>query len=240
VQDFEEMLAAARLASQQHDAEQEKLVAVAGHDLRSPLTALLLGARYVGRDPSLRDGTRQAAAELEEAAEEVQRKLVDLIDVTRAMHGSLRANLGLIDLAEVATPVAASMKQRAARRGVRIEVHAKPTMARADPRLLERALRDLIDHALHHAAPGSAPVLSIKPVSGGGEVGLRDGKALELEPDLIAHAFDVAPGETAASRRVSGLGLAFVRAAVTTMGGKVWARNESGPALGFWLPAGEP
>ena len=159
------MLAAARLASQQHDAEHERLVSIAGHDLRSPLTALLLGARYVGRDPSLGDATRQAAAELEEAADEVQRKLVDLIDVARAMHGNLRVNLGLIDLAEVATFAAGSMGQRAARRGLRIEVLAQPTLARADPRLLDRVVRDLIDHAIRHAAPGSAPVLSIKPVS---------------------------------------------------------------------------
>jgi two-component system, OmpR family, sensor histidine kinase MprB len=102
------------------------------------------------------------------------------------------------------------------------------------PRMLERAIANLLENAVKYSSPGS-PIsievsrLSVMVIDQGPGIAAKD----------LPHIFDrFYRSDQARSAQGSGLGLAIVRQIVERHGGEVHARNNpsGGAAVGFTLP----
>src|SRR5436305_2139217 len=113
-----------------------QLLSLVSHDLRSPLTALLLGSRLVTREKVLSEPARQIASEMEDAAEDLQRRILDWLDLSRSKHGVLLVAAAELDLADVARGVLRDTERKARMRGVAIDLVAAPVFVRGDARLV--------------------------------------------------------------------------------------------------------
>ena len=205
---------------------QRQLVADASHELRTPLTSLRTNLEV------LADADRLPVADRERLRADLVAQLEDLTDLVG----------DLVDLAREEEPAATDAEdvrldelvsgavERASRQApaVRFELDAEPTIVRAAPARLERAVANLLENAAKFG--GDAGPVEVRVSSG--EVTVRDHGPGIREEDL-EHVFDRFYRSPDARRLPgSGLGLAIVRQIAEAHGGRVSAeRAEGGGAL---------
>jgi signal transduction histidine kinase len=203
------------------------------HDLKNKLSLIATNAHFISGAP-VPDDVREAAADIELSANLVDKIIANFcavaFDPQRAQAGPL-----------VDVPVAAALAKLAGER-----VRTLPVMpslrVRADDALLQRALAVLVDNGVHHARVGSEVDVSARFRDG--RVYLKvadDGAAIpaELVPLVLEPA---ARFHDAAVRMRLGpiFGLAFSRAAVESMGGKLSVeQREKGAAFVIELAGSE-
>ena len=227
---FETMLDALRRSR----ATQQALVQDAGHELRTPLTALRTNVDVLRRHPDL--SLRQRAVVLDDVSAEL-RELSLLTNelVTLAMEDSDDEVPVELDLADLAAR-AASRAQR--RRGCVVHVDAETATVLGRPRLLMRALDNLLDNAAKFDSGGLPIEVTVRP----GTMIVRDhgsGVAPEDQHRVFDRFYRALP---ARSRPGSGLGLAIVRDAVGAHDGQVTVANhpDGGAVFTITLPTGGP
>jgi two-component system sensor histidine kinase MprB len=223
-------------------AQQQRLVEDASHELRTPLTTLRTNVELLQRAPDLPEAER--AAVLRDLDIE-SRELTDLANelVELATDRSMDEVPETVDLGELAEVVAARARRRTGRT-VRVAATGATTLV-GRPRMLERAITNLIDNALKYADANSP----VDVVVDGLSVEVRD-RGPGIDPADQPLVFDrFYRATTARTAPGSGLGLAIVRQIVERHGGEVWARNilegtpggagdgVVGAAVGFRLPA---
>jgi two-component system sensor histidine kinase MprB len=215
---FNEMLA----ALEQSVGAQRRLVADASHELRTPLTAIRTNLDLI-REGHLPEHEVQAAlAESATELDELTRLVSDLVELARGEERRLRLeDVPLDDL------VAAAVERAQARAPqVRFVSQLSPTLVNADPRLLERAVSNLLDNAVKWSPAGG----TIEVTVNGGEVVVRD-HGPGIAPADLPHVFDRFYRAAAArSKPGSGLGLAIVREAADAHGGEVVAESTGAGA----------
>ncbi len=198
------------------------LLANASHELRTPLSRLRLGVELFAqtRDLKFKDQIERDIVELDALVDEI------------LLSSRLDAHPGL-PVAEEVDLLALAAEECARTEGCSLD--GQPALARGDPRLLRRLIRNLLDNALRHGAP---------PVQ----------VALRRERDhFVLDVIDSGPGIPAAERervfapfhRLSeeqtgaGLGLSLVRQIARLHGGDatVAAHSSQGNCFRVSIPA---
>lgn len=225
---FATMVASLRQSREQ----QQRLVADAGHEFRTPLTALVTNIdTLLRRDAVLTPDQRQ---ELLEAAMEETTQLATLATelVDLASDAGPRAEPHSdVELTDLATAVAERYRSRT---GHAIEVTGTRRSVLGRPHQLERAISNLVDNATKWSPTDQ----TIEIVIDGRTVTVRDRGPGIPETDL-PHVFDrFHRAVESRSTPGSGLGLAIVEHIVASHGGSVFARNRpgGGAEVGFRLP----
>ncbi|MEV8019743.1 ATP-binding protein [Streptomyces sp. NPDC086554] len=169
----------ARLAERAAEVEPVKaadrmrtaLLRAVGHDLRTPLAAVLaavssLRSRDVDFSAEDRD---ELLASAEESLAKLARLVENLLDMSRLQAGALTLKTRATALEEVLPPALDSLPAHATDIEVR-SLEEIPAVL-ADPPLLERVIANLVGNAARHSPPG-APVL-VSASALGGRVELR-------------------------------------------------------------------
>ena len=206
---------------------QQRFVAHAAHELRSPLTALYGELQLALRRSRSAAEYRSAIEEALDSARRLKALAEDLLALARI--GSEReAPHTPVALGEVAKSAATWVAQEASRRHVDLAIEADGSMVLGHAIDLERLLRNLLDNAVRHCPEGGH--VRVEAKTEGDMVHLSvvdDGPGVPLEDR--ERVFD--PFFRAASERRrddgSGLGLAIVREIARVHGGDV--RVEEGP-----------
>ena len=224
---FDRMLVA--LASSKE--QQRRLVQDAGHELRTPLTSIRTNLDVMRRHPDLSPTDREAVVEDIHAEVEQLTELVDEI-VAVSVGDIVDEPREPLDLAELATDVAARYQRRSGRD---IVVVAEPTLVVAQRAAVQRALSCLLDNATKFD-PSGAPI----------EVSVRDpgyavaDRGIGIPDNELALVFErFHRADEARTMPGSGLGLSIVREVAERHGGTVFARNRDGggAVIGFRLGA---
>ena len=214
---------------------QRQLVADASHELRTPITSVrtnieILQQRAADIDPAEQ---QQLLGDVVEQIEELTLLMNDLIDLARGDEPRVSDEDVRLDV------LVAEVAERADRRGagVKIEVHAEPTLVRGVPKRLERAVSNLLDNALKYG-PGEPVEIHLRA----GELTVRD-HGPGIAADELPYIFDrFYRGAHARGRPGSGLGLAIVRQVAKQQGGSISAESApgGGTIMRMRLPGAEP
>ncbi|WP_103503516.1 MULTISPECIES: HAMP domain-containing sensor histidine kinase [Streptomyces] len=203
--------------------QQRAFVADASHQLRNPLSALLLRIDLLGLE--LPPGSEEFASVRAEGRR-LARVLDDLLDLAVAEHST--AHLRTTDVAELVAERAASWRPVADREGVALEVTGPPALtAWADPVALSSALDALIDNALKFTPADGAVTLSTRPDGDTVRIEVADtgGGLTDEELGRIGDRFWRSGRHQNVSG--SGLGLSIVKALLTSGGADIgYARNS--------------
>ncbi len=219
-------------------------VANASHELRTPL-ASLVGFIETLRGPARDDkaaGERFLAIMAEQAGR-MQRLVDDLLSLSRIEMNEHRPPTGAVDLGTLVRGVADTLEQRAAARGMRIELSLPDDLppVQGDADELVQVVQNLIDNAIKYGSPGTAIEIvasrAARPLPGArpGQrasvaLAVRDhgaGIAREHLPRLTERFYRVDP---ARSRELggTGLGLAIVKHIVSHHRGILEIQSEPG------------
>ncbi len=223
---FNAMLA----ALEESVGRQRRLVADASHELRTPLTSTRTNIDLLREGRLPEDEARRA---LDDAATELAALTTlvsDLVELARGEERKLRVeDVQLDDLVGGAVERAKSRAPAAT-----FVTSLSPTVVRADPMLLERAVLNLLDNAVKYSPAGAPIEVTVRE----GEVVVTDHGPGVAEED-VARIFDrFYRSAGARSKPGAGLGLAIVREAARAHGGDATVESSPrGSSFRLTLPA---
>lgn len=228
-------------AFQDRAAAQDRLrrfVADASHELRTPLTSIQGYAELyrLADDPDAVD-LDLILGRIEVESGRMRELVEDLLALARLEEGAplSRSSVDVAALAAEACASAAALDPEAV-----VELDApEPRTVVGDPRLLRRAIGNLVTNAVRHTPPGTRVEVTVRDLGTDTEVEVHD-HGPGIDPELLPRVFDrFVQGEPSRSASGSGLGLSIVQAVAAEHGGQVTAANATtgGAMLTLRLPS---
>ncbi|MGK3992145.1 AAA family ATPase [Sorangium sp. So ce1024] len=223
--------------AQEAIARRDEFLLVASHELKTPLTSLLMQAQLLERQLRRRERAELSPERLEGTIQILNRQLArlgrlvdELLDVTRMSAGRLTLTRALVDLAALAREVVERMSQQLTNAGCPTELALdEPVVGHWDPSRVEQVLINLVSNAAKYGA-GSLIHVGVRREADRAVLVVRDHGIGVPESDQ-ARIFE--RFERAVSVRNFGglgLGLYIVRWIVTAHGGTI--RVDSKPGAG--------
>lgn len=224
LQALQAALARATEAIAQTRKAEERLLADAAHELRTPLAAILTDVDVTLRRERTAPELREALQRVREEVDGLGSLASRLLDLTvLRLSGQPEAPALSLDLTALAAQALERWQATATERGAQLRLQAPASLSvRADPAGLQQVLSNLLDNALRYAPQGSEVLVVVG-----------------AEPGATAHLWvdDAGPGIPEEAReqvfepmhrldrraRGAGLGLAIVRAAARKLGGEAFA-----------------
>jgi len=174
------------------DELRSELVAVASHELKTPLTTLRMNLMMLAEAAEAMPPRQREMLETAlQGCEELGGTIAELLDVTRIEAGQLRLDLGAVDLAATVESALLPLRTRFDDAGVRLDVRceARPCVVHGDAARLGTVITNVLSNALKYSPPDSAVSVHIVSRQNAG-VGGR--KALQL---TVTDAGPGVPGE---------------------------------------------
>jgi signal transduction histidine kinase/ActR/RegA family two-component response regulator len=219
--------AARRLAETQNQAK-DQFLAMLGHELRNPLSAIsgAVAVMQSGAAPPAAD--KRARDVIVRQSAHLARIVDDLLDMSRVMTGKVRLDMQRLDLGEATQRCVATLA--AAGRTARHEINVRTVSAwvDADATRLDQVICNILINAIKYT-PESGRVDVETRVEGDMAVLSVSDTGMGIAPDLLPHIFEVfiqGPASLDRSQGGLGLGLALVQRLAQMHGGSVEARSE--------------
>ncbi|BDG10658.1 sensor histidine kinase [Anaeromyxobacter paludicola] len=231
-------------ASREEARVRERILAVVSHDLRNPLSAILLGARQLASG-SIAGAPRVQAAgsRIARAAERMRRMIGDLLDAAAIQGGRLSVRPRRAEPARLLEEAREAFQPVAEERWLSLEVRAEgglPEVCCDHDRVLQ-ALSNLLGNAVQLTRAGGRLTLAAARRDGGVELAVSD-TGPGIPPEELPHLFQPYRRGKDVPYRGTGLGLAIVRGIAEAHGGRVRVESRLGEGTTFrlWLPAFGP
>lgn len=216
-------------------AAQQRLVADAAHELKTPIAVLLGEAQDALRTESRPEERRKSLETIEATARGLAREVENLLSLARA-DAAMTAAFGVVDLATVAAQSVESSRSLAAARGVRLELLPENgAPVRGDRSALFHLASNLVVNAATYTDPGTAVEVVAGTHNGEAFLEVRDrgpGVPLEHRRRIFDRFFRL---EEARLRHPegSGLGLAIAEQVARAHGGRVEVEDRAGGGAVF-------
>ena len=217
-------------------AARDEVLGVVSHDLRNPVSRVRLAAELMIEAHELPEAAQRTAAMIVRAADEMNRLIGDLLDVTRIEAGRLSVETGetslrnILDLLEEAHAPAAKEKNVA----WEVERPEEPITLEVDEGRILQALGNLVGNAIKFTPQGGTVRVVTERSEDGVRIGVRDTgpglNAAELE-----HIFDRFWQSGAGDRRGAGLGLTIARGIIEAHAGRMHVDSEVGVGTTAWV-----
>lgn len=225
------------------DRLKTEFVGVASHELRTPVTSLLLAVQLLleGAAGDLNDSQREVVQTQKADLERLDKLMKDLLDMTRLEAGTSPPRFELVGPAELVQSAIASVRAAAEKRGLSLVAHLDPDLppVRADRSQILRVFANLLNNAIRHTLPGGS--ISMRATAAGDQVRFEvsdTGSGIPKEYlGRIFERFVQVPGATGGG---AGLGLSISKTIVEAHGGTMSAESEVGTGSTFAvaLPVG--
>jgi phosphoserine phosphatase RsbU/P len=219
----------------------DQSAAIVEHDLKNPLTTIIVSASILGQHGKLDEQDAQVVSRIRSSATRMNALLSDLLDLTRSRFGaSLPITLRPTDLVVVTDNVVSELRALHPDSDLRFESRGE-LQGEWDSKRLEQVISSLVSNALVHGARGAPVLVTAAPQDGGVVVTVRNEGPAIPETDL-ERIFEPAfrgegarPGKNTANL---GLGLFIVREVVRAHGGQVTVTSsaEGGTTFTVRLP----
>jgi PAS domain S-box-containing protein len=208
----------------------DEFLATVGHELRTPLSAMLGWGRMLQN--GLLDPTKTARAidSIVRNAVAQSQIIDDLLDVSRIISGQLRLDLDVIDVAEVVSSSVDVVRAAADAKGVELQTVINPEAGsiRGDSGRLQQVMWNLLNNAVKFTPRGGRVYLTLRRVDSKVEIEVAD-TGRGITPEFLPRIFErFSQQEGSNSRKAGGLGLglAIVKHLVELHGGTVAVHSD--------------
>ena len=225
------------LAQYTHEIEsaRERFLAVLGHDLRTPLGAILTGSRFLYESADLPEAQRAVVAGMERSGWRMNELVTDLLDLALTRLGDgIPIRRAELDVGALVREVVAEVLASSGESRITIELSGD-LVGQWDRSRLGQALSNLVGNAVQHGARASTVMVMARGdepeavrivVSNGG---------VPIPHEKLGTLFDAmkrASGERT-DRRHLGLGLYIVDKIVEAHGGSIDVRSSEADGTTF-------
>lgn len=217
---------------------QQRFVSDVSHELRTPLTTVQMAGDILYSGRWRFDAQSRRSAELLHAElERFESLLSDLLDLSRFDAGAAQLELSRVDLSDFAWT--ASQDESFARAGIAVAPrgHEVPAIVPADPRRVDRIVRNLTANAIKYSGADRVDII-VAQNDDVVSLSVRD-NGIGLDPEGVRRVFDrFWRADPARTQGGTGLGLAIAREDAALHGGvlDVWSQPGEGSEFILTLP----
>jgi signal transduction histidine kinase len=171
----------------------EQFLAIASHELKTPLTALIGFGQLLQiraqRSSTIPERDAQSVKSILEQADRLNRMINALLDVSRIEQGQLRLEYTRIDLSALAHHTVAELQSMNSEQ--RFEIHAPdtPILIEGDPLRLEQVLYNLLGNAMKYSPDGGTITVGITTQDEVVYVAVRD-RGIGIPEHDLPHLFE--------------------------------------------------
>jgi signal transduction histidine kinase len=228
---------------QQHDALKatmqlrEDMSAMIVHDLRNPITSILLGTQFVLLKDNLNADDKERLQNVHTSCQRLNSMVNELMLMAKLEAGQLTLKRSPIDLRALATDVVTEFEEIAAAKQIHIETSLPSPGGEinADKNLLHRLLDNLLSNAIKFSPQDSTISLTIHCIPGASDSALCGQTIIQvadegpgIEPHLRQTIFEkYQTGKSIKSVAQTGLGLTFCKLVADAHGGQIYVKDHS-------------
>ncbi|APB32720.1 GAF sensor signal transduction histidine kinase [Gloeomargarita lithophora Alchichica-D10] len=228
------------------DRTRTNLIAIIGHELRTPLSTIQVCLESLATEPEMPAPVRQEMLGTAMGdAERLHKLIQDFLTLSRLESGRVQWQTEAITLSECVELALAHLRSRADRLPqIQVDLPADLPLLRTDGEGMVEVLVKLLDNACKFTSPEGRVTVRAQVQAGQMlEVVVAD-TGRGIEPSQLQVVFDRFYQEEGALRRTvggTGLGLAICRQIVAGLGGQIWAESAGrgqGSKFHFTIPLG--
>ena len=229
-----------KVAERQNHAKDEFL-AMLGHELRNPLSAISSAASLIGLPGVPQDSVARAKKIIQRQSQHLGRIVDDLLDLSRAMSGKILLNRAPLDLAALTTATLDTYRATGRAADHDVVLDADAGWIDGDATRIEQVISNLIDNALKYTPAGGNVTIMVETDDDDVVLTVED-SGVGIAAELLPLVFDVFVQGTSTLDRAQGglgIGLSLVRRLVELHGGSVAAHSAgvgAGSAFTIRLP----
>nr|WP_202413851.1 response regulator [Duganella sp. CY15W] len=211
----------------------DEFLAMLGHELRNPLSAISSAASLIGLPGVSLEGVQRAKKIIQRQSQHLGRIVDDLLDLSRAMSGKILLNRAPIDLAALVATSLETYRATGRSTDYELEQDLDQGWVDGDSTRLEQITSNLLDNALKYTQPGGRIEVRTWTENEDVVLSVRD-TGVGIPAELLPQVFDVfVQGSSTLDRSQGGLGigLSLVRRLSELHGGSIEADSQ-GPNRG--------
>lgn len=224
----------ARARAEAADALKTRLLGIAAHDLRSPLTAMV-GAAALLKDDVSRDAVAETAGWIETEGERLLAFIQNLLDASALELGGMKLARVPLDLGGVVRASVEAHRVAAAAKGQRIDVDVSPAIVVGDAQRLRQVVDNLVSNALKFSPRASVTRVALESSGTTLRLAVSDqGPGLTAEDRArLFRPFERLSARPTGQENSTGLGLSIVHELVLRHGGTVEVDTAPGKGATF-------
>jgi signal transduction histidine kinase len=217
------------------DRLKSEFVALASHELQTPLTVILGYASFLKEDAS--GAAREQADVVLQSALRLRSLIDDVVNLRHVETGEAELELEQLSLNELVTAITEEFDSlvEARKQNVSIELASQPPMVEADRQKLHLVLANLLSNAIKFTPEGGRIQMAVETKRDEVWVSVRD-TGIGIPPRKQERIFDrFYQVEPSLTRRFEGmgLGLSIAKEMVELHGGRIWVESVEGMGSSF-------
>ena len=233
---MEQALHESSLELQHKNAELERFLYTASHDLKSPVVTVRTFLGYLEQDLAAADAGRIAKDInfIRAAADKMAQLLEDLLEISRI--GRIVSSPVRVTFRQLVDDALAAVAGSIAERGVTVQVDDRELTLFGDRVRLAEVLQNLLDNACKFMGDQPAPRIEIGFEARGAETVffVRD-NGIGIDPRFQAKVFGLFE-KLDPKAEGTGIGLSLVKRIVELHGGRIWVESAGlGQGTGFYF-----
>ncbi|AUX40352.1 histidine kinase [Sorangium cellulosum] len=214
--------------------DRDRFLALLGHELRNPLSVIVIGVELLARTAGRDDGARRRYEAIVRQTRHLAHLVDALLDVSRVTSGRMHLTKEPVDLVALVERCVDAASTAIEAQGLDLEVSAgpEPIVITGDGMRLEQVVSNLLTNATKYTPSGGRIRISVTCTGGRAAIAVED-TGVGIAPELRAHIFEPftqVESSLDRARGGMGLGLSVVRSLVELHGGTVEATS---PGLGL-------
>ncbi len=207
----------------------DQFLANVSHELRSPLSAIILWSQILSRGKSSPEDLDEGLDVIARSARVQARLIEDLLDMSRIVAGKVRLDVQQTDLATVVEQAVSIVRPAAEAKGIRLRPIVDPSAGpvSGDPNRLQQVVWNLLSNAVKFTPRGGNVEVVLQRANSHVEIAVSD-SGRGISPDFLPHVFErFRQADTSKDRAQGGLGLglAIAKQTVELHGGTVIAHS---------------
>jgi len=218
----------ARKNAEDQNAAKDRFLAMLGHELRNPLSAISGAISLAGAGNPAPEVVARAHAIIARQSSHLSHIVDDLLDLSRLSMGKISLNLVPVDLAAVAQACVDALPSIRPHAPVRVHIGEQPVWVAADRTRLDQIVANLLGNALKFTPTSGIIDVAVRTEHDTAILSIRD-SGIGISRELMPFIFDAfVQGVAQSDRSIGGLGIGLnlVRQLVELHGGSVHVASD--------------
>jgi PAS domain S-box-containing protein len=241
---YERELQLARKEAEKALHLRDQFLALAAHELKTPLTSMLgnlqLLQRRVAQEQSLSARDQRTLEIIADQTKRLNRMILALFDISRIEAGQLSIERGRVDVCALVNRVVDEAQPTLYGRVIEVQSSVQSAVIHGDEMRLEQVFQNLIQNALKYSPPAAPVWVAVRDCGAGVCVEVRDqgiGIPQDALPQLFERFYRAANVQEGRAGGI-GIGLYVVKEIVELHGGYVTVQSTEGQGSTFtvYLP----
>lgn len=217
----------------------DEFLGMVSHDLKNPLSSILLFSRYMESRTLSEDKAREMGRLITKAGKRMFRLIEDLLDLNKLEQGELTPELQRFDLLPLVQDVCAEYQEKAQAKGQSLNSawETESAWIVADPLRVRQVLENLLSNALKFSPPQSEIAIRLQQEGQRVCLQVRDqGPGLsEADQAQLFEKFMRLSAKPTGGEHSSGLGLSISKKLVEAMSGTIGCTSQLGQGACFFV-----